>query len=204
MFVLYPRVPLYAALLATWALFAGCLAAPRAEEWLAVGYRTPEQTFGTFQTGMKAGLPDLEYRSLSGALKRREGFSQLTYREFRSELFRARPWLKLAAQARVRSVTPLADDRVRLVAEVDTWFHDETFEVELVREEFYEIWIDGKRVADDLTSWRSLAREKNRALVVTVPLPEGRTVPEIGELCAGHEWKLDGFPSLTGNDAETP
>lgn len=204
MFVPLPRVSLYAALCAAWALFAGCLAAPRAKDWLAVGYRTPRQTFATFQTGMRADLPDLEYRSLSGAFKRREGVTQLAYREFRSELFRAKPWLALAAQAHVRSVTPLADDRVRLVAEVDTWFHDETFAVELVREDYYEVWIDGQRVDDDLASWRLLAREKDGALVVTVPLPEGRTVREIGELRAGREWKIDGFPSLTGNDEETP
>jgi len=184
------------------ALLAGCLTAPKPEDWLEVGFRTPEQTFHTFQTGLRAELPDLEYRSLSGGLKRREGISQLAYREFRDRLFRERPWLKLAASARVTQVFPLSDDRVRLEARVDTWFHDEVFALELVREDYYEVWIDGKRAEDDAVPWRRIARARDGSLVVTVPLPEGRTLEEIGELRAGHEWKIDGFPSLAG--AQSP
>ena len=200
------RAPLYAVLLPVWALLAGCrLAAPTPEAWLAVGYRTPEQTFRTFQTGLRAGLPDLEYRCLGTGFKRRaarEGgaFSQLVYREFRAELFRTRPWLKLAACAEIKKVEELAEGRVRLVAEVDTWFHDETFAVELVREDYYELWVGDQRVQDDAAEWRELAREKDGALVVRVPLPPELGAPAIGELRAGREWKIDGFPLSAGGE----
>ena len=70
---------------------AGCLGGPKPEAWLAVGFRTPAQTFRTFQTGLRADLPDLEYRCLGADMKRRVGadgmaLHQLLYREFRSEL----------------------------------------------------------------------------------------------------------------------
>lgn len=187
------RALLYAVLVPAWALLAGCLSAPTPEAWLAVGFRTPEQTFGTFQTGLRAELPDLEYRCLGGELKRRSGGSLLGWLEFRRELFRSQPWLKLAALAEIRDVREVAPGRVRILAEVDTWLHDEAFEVEFVREDYYELWVDGRRVSDDLEPWRRLAREKEGALVVTVPLPEGLGVAEVGELRAGHEWKIDGF-----------
>lgn len=187
------RALLYAVLVPAWALLAGCLSAPTPEAWLAVGFRTPEQTFGTFQTGLRAELPDLEYRCLGGELKRRSGGSLLGWLEFRRELFRSQPWLKLAALAEIRDVREVAPGRVRILAEVDTWLRDEAFEVEFVREDYYELWVDGRRVSDDLEPWRRLAREKEGALVVTVPLPEGLGVAEVGELRAGHEWKIDGF-----------
>jgi hypothetical protein len=198
------RALAYAFLLWAWALSPGCLSAPRAKDWLAVGFRTPEQTFRTFQTGLRAGLPELEYRCLGDGFKRRAAgevgtFSLLAYAEYRRELFKAQPWLKLAAKARIRSVKELAPDRVQILAEVDTWFHDESFTVELVREDFYELWSaasigPSKKVADDFADWSRIARARGDSLVVTVPLPEGRTVADLGELRAGGEWKIDGFP----------
>jgi len=190
------RAPLYAVVLAAWALLSACLSAPGPEDWLEVGFRTPEQTFRTFQTGLRAELPDLEYRCLGTEFKVRNGVTQLAYREFRRELFRSQPWLKLAATARVLRIEPRGEGRVRLEAEVSTWFHEERFTVNLVREEYYELWSDGQRAADDLASWRRLAREREGELVVTVPLPPGRTLREIDELRAGREWKIDGFASL--------
>ena len=91
---------------------------------------------------------------------------------------------------------------MRLVAEVDTWFHDETFEIDLVEEEFYELWVDGERVQDDYLDWRRVAKERDGTLVVTVPL-EGVDASEVGEVRAGHEWKIDGFP-LGGDDEGAP
>jgi hypothetical protein len=189
------RALLYAVLLQAWALLAaGCLCPPTNEAWLAVGFRTPEQTFRTFQTGLRAKDPDLEYRCLGNDFKRREGVSQLVYREFRRELFRTRPWLKLAARAEVKRVEELADGRARLVAEVDTWFHDETFAIELVREDFYELYVDGKRAADDGVRWKDLVRAHGEELAITVPLPAGLEPLSIGEVRVGREWKIDGFP----------
>lgn len=194
------RALAYALLLSAWALGAGCLSRPRAADWLAVGFRSPEQTFRTFQTGLRAGLPDLEYRSLGADFKHRSGGTLLAYVEFRRELFRQQPLLKLAAKAKIEEVRQLSPERVRIVAEVDTWFRDQTFAVDLVREDFYELYIGDKRVADDLADWGRLARERDGTLIVSVPLPSGMAALEVGELRAGSEWKIDGFPSAPGSE----
>jgi hypothetical protein len=193
------RALAYALVLSAWALTACCLSAPRTEDWLALGFRSPEQTFRTFQTGLRAGLPDLEYRCLGAEFKRRAAeelgsMSLLGYVEYRRELFRTQPWLKYAAWAEIRAVRELAPGRVEIQAEVDTWFHDERFAVELVREDFYEVWAGGQRIADDFAEWRRIARERDGSLVVTVPMPDGRGVADLEELRAGGEWKIDGFP----------
>jgi hypothetical protein len=199
----------YASLLPAWALLASCLSRPVAEDWLAVGFRSPEQTFRTFQTGLRAGLPDLEYRCLGSDFKRRAageigGFSLLGYVEYRRELFREQPLLRLAATARIESVQALSPARVRVVAEVDTWFRDQTFTVDLVREDYYELWVGDRRVDDDLADWRELARERDGTLVVSVPLPPGLAATEVGELRAGHEWKIDDFPAATDSSTGDP
>ena len=198
------RALAYAFLLSAWALSAGCVGPPKPKDWLAVGFRSPEQTFRTFQTGLRAEFPELEYRCLGADFKRRAAgemgaFSLLGYVEFRRELFRTQPYLKYAAWAEIRSVTELAPGRVQIQAEVDTWFHDESFTVELVREDFYELWSDAptshsEKVADDFADWDRIARAREGSLVVTVPMPEGRSVSDLGELRAGGEWKIDGFP----------
>src|SRR5262245_33705193 len=105
------RAVAYVFVLTAWALSASCLSAPRPEDWLGVGFRSPEQTFRTFQTGLRAGLPDLEYRCLGSDFKQRAGgLTLLGYAEYRRELFKAQPWLKLAAKAKIRSVRELAPD----------------------------------------------------------------------------------------------
>jgi len=201
------RAALYAAGVCAWALLAGCLAAPTPEAWLAVGFRTPEATFRTFQTALRSDQAQLEYLCLGTDFKRRlarelGSVSLLGYLEYRRELFRAQPWLKWAATAEIREVQRLSEHRVRLVAEVDTWLHDETFAVELVREDFWELYVDGQRRHDDLASWRGLAREREGALSVSVPLPEGLSAAEVSELRAGREWKVDAFLEVAPGPAD--
>jgi hypothetical protein len=187
------RAALYAVGVWAWALLAGCLAAPTPKDWLAVGFRTPEATFGTFQTALRADQGQLEYLCLGAEFKRRVGASLFGYLEYRRELFQAQPWLKWAAMAEIEEVQRLSEHRVRLVAKVDTWLHDETFAVEVVREDYWELYVDGQRRHDDEARWRSLAREHEGELTVRVPLPEGLSAAEVSELRAGREWKIDAF-----------
>lgn len=194
------RHRLYVLLAALWALaLSACLSAPTSEAWLSVGFRSPEQTFATFQTGLRADLPDLEYRCLGGGLKRREGISQLGWREYRRELFRKQPWLKLAARAEIVRLEPLGPGRVRVHAEVDTWFKDVEFAVDLVREDYWELYAGTERVADDEGDWGRMVRERGDELDVRVPRPEGRSAEDLSELRAGREWKIDGFPLGTAD-----
>ena len=189
------RDRLYVFLAALWALaLSACLSGPSDKAWLGVGFRSPEQTFATFQTGLRAELPNLEYRCLADTMKRREGVSETVYREFRRELFGARPWLKLAAKAKIVRREELGPGRVRLHAEVDTWFKDVEFAVDLVREDFYELYAGERRVDDDFGDWERMVRERKDELELRVPRPAGHTLEELSELRAGREWKIDGFP----------
>src|SRR5262249_5132038 len=156
----------YACLLLAWALSAGCLSEPKAEDWLAVGFRTPEQTFRTFQTGLRADLPDLEYRCFGADFKHRVGGSLLAY----VGRLRPQPLLKYAAKAKIKKVQELSPERVRIEAEVNVWFHHRSFTVDFVREDFYELYEGEKRVDDDLADWDRIVRQRNDELVVTVPL----------------------------------
>ncbi len=188
------RALLYGVLVAAWAPLVGCLCPPRAEDWLAVGFQTPEQTFRTFQTGLRADCPDLEYRCLSGDFKEREGVSQLGYREFREQLFRQARWLKFAARARIVEVVELAPDRRRIVARVSVLFYERSFAIDFLREDYFELWSAGQRRSDDELPWEEIAADRDGFLVVSVPLPRELSLQELAELRAGREWKIDGFP----------
>ena len=181
---------------ALWALgLAACLSAPDPEDWLAVGFRSPSQTFRTFQTALRADQPDLEWRCLSAGMKRRDGITQIGYREFREELFRAKPWLKLAARAEVLTVEELSPGRRRIHAQVNAVFRKEAFVVDFVREDFYETWDEEGFLEDDGVPWREIARESDGRLEVRVPMPQGVALDDLTELRAGREWKIDGFPA---------
>ena len=188
------RVLSYAILLAAWAPILGsCLCPPKPQDWLAVGFRTPEQSFRTFQTALRADLPDLEWRTLSSGLKRQIG-AQIGYRVYRAEVFEKAWWLKFAAKARIVETQELAPDRRRVVARVETLFHDETFAIDFAREDYYELWVDGELVQDDLVDWSRIADEEDGELAVRIPIPSGLAPDSSREVRAGHEWKIDDFP----------
>jgi hypothetical protein len=194
----------YASRPSSWALLfvlAGgsglaCLSGPSPKDLLAVGFRTPEQTFATFQTALRADLVDLEYRSLSDHFKRTNRVSGLVYREARERLLAEQPFFKLAARAKILERVDLAPDRVRLTARVDAFFVERSFAVLLVREDYYETRDAEGLLEDDFVPWTSIAAQQGDLLRIGVPMPEGTTVDEIVELRAGREWKIDGFEAL--------
>ena len=184
------RQPMYAFLAPVWAwILCACCVSPAApEDLLAVGVRTPEQTFRTFQTAVRSELLGLEYRCLSPGFKERNGgVTELGWRIFREDL----PWLKYAARAQVLERQDLRDGRIRLVARIDTLFVDETFAVDFVRLDFYETY-EGEGLAEDgYAAWASIARREGDSLVLEVPMPQGYDLTELVELRAGTEWKID-------------
>lgn len=182
-----------AVLLLALPLASACCAAPSAEDWRALSYRSPEAAFRTFQTALGAGQPDLEYRSLSSGFKRREGLSELAYLEFRDALFRAQPWLARAACAEIVAVRELAPDRVRLLARARFLFSRRSFEVELVREDFYELWKGADLASDGSAPFSELVTKDPSGIVGHTPAPEGVALVDITELRIGREWKIDAF-----------
>lgn len=182
-------------LLAT--LLGACLSKPTAEAWLTVGFHSPGQTFGTFQTALRADQPSLEYRCFGQAMKEREGITEVLYREFRDRLFSRQPWLKRAACARIVEVQPLGPGRERVIARVDTVFVDKTFAVDFVREDFYELRAGESLLEDGFTDFERLVAEDGDALLVRLPLPWGAALTQVSEVRVGREWKIDGFVDVT-------
>lgn len=179
-------------------LTAACVSAPEPEDWMAVGYRRPEETFRTFLTGLAGDRPTLEYRCLADAFKRREGLtSELAYREFRRLLLEDSPWLRHAAEAEVLGVTREGPRRATLDARVSTWFRTVDFRVHLVREDFWELYRDGRKVADDLTDFdASVQRQESPSgtwIYARAPLPTESPDLFPSEVRVGQDWKIDGF-----------
>ena len=182
---------------------AGCISAPETEEWLAVGYRSPEQTFRTFQTALAAGdALDLEYRCLAAELLADEGITQVGYRVMREELMEEQPYLRHAADAKILGIEELSPGRVRLTARVKKLFQEVTFEVVLVEESYWELW-DGERNLDgDVLDGDPGERPDDGALRPSAdgsylygaaPLRGGLDPSAITELRLGREWKIASF-----------
>ncbi|QDU67001.1 hypothetical protein [Engelhardtia mirabilis] len=195
------------------ALLASCSAPrPTPEAWLDVGFRTPEQCFRTFQTAFATDQEDLEYRCLATSMKLREGIDSATYRIARDELLSSTPGLKRVAAAKVRRSWPVGADRWALVAEVKVlWIHRFLL-VELVTEEFFELYVGERRVLDgavDLGRNLFLDESEGKPLLwawVDVEDPLGLATPvdpdAVDELRVGREWKIDSLLPLEREQAE--
>lgn len=161
---------------------------------LDLGYRTPEQTFLTFRTGMRGDLPRLEYACLSSGFRSRNGLSQLAYREFREQWMDENPWLRKGiAEAEVERTVPLAESWVRL--ECSSYGH--RFEVLLVREDFEQAWSGGELVRDELLEDFSAAlleeprADGGRDVYAGTSLPPDAGSAPLTEFRIGREWKID-------------
>ncbi len=171
-----------------------CVTPPDADVILDLGYRTPEQTFFTFQVGMRGDLPRLEYACLSSDFRGRNGLSQLAYREFREQWMDENPWLrKGVAEAAVEARVDLADGVVRL----DCSSYGHAFQVLLVREDFEQAWSGDRLVHDELIEEfsRGLIEEPRddggREVYAGTSLPPEAGGAPLTEFRIGREWKID-------------
>ena len=197
-----PRLPPQLALSCLLGLTA-CVSPPATEQWLALGYRSPEQTFRTFQTALAAGdALDLEYRCLAAELLRREGITQVGYRVMREELMREQPYLRHAADAEILGVEDFGPGRVRLTARVKKYFQEITFEVELVEESYWELWSGERNIDGDVLDGDPgegpddgalEPSHDGRHLYGAVPLHGDLDPDSITELRIGREWKIASF-----------
>ncbi|MCY2960964.1 MAG: hypothetical protein NTY35_12440 [Planctomycetota bacterium] len=177
----------------SWTLLCGaCVSPPEPADILAVGFRTPEQAFRTFQTATRLDNPDLELRCFSLDFRARNRISQLTWREGRAELYARQPWLRAGiAGAEVVDVRSSAGHaRLR----IDTAGGE--YVVELVREDFAEAWAGSERVLDESIDWRTQTgvqpgAGERRWIFGRVAIPSGVDESAITEQRYGREWKID-------------
>jgi len=181
---------------------ACCVAPPTHADLLAVGFRSPELTFRTFQTAVRADDPGAQRRCLAAGFLARHGLSELGFREFWEILEREEPFLRKGiADAEVSSPAEVRGDRARLRARS----HGRTLQVDLRREDFCEAWEGPVKRADeaapfgDRTGVQS-GEDGSRWMYGRMSLPEGVRPERITELRFGREWKIDGFEDLEGKE----
>ncbi|MEX1025530.1 MAG: hypothetical protein WD226_10695 [Planctomycetota bacterium] len=186
------------------ALFvSGCVSIPQPEpaDWLATGFRTPEQTFRTFQTAFAGDQASLEYRCFSREFKRRldPNFTELAYREYRAGLLADQPATKYLAIAELLERSELTDGRVRLVARVDVLWFEEYFEIILVQESFRRVQAgDAVLLAEDIPNIGAVTEVDADSGSIWVWLPgiEGIEPAEFSEILVATDWKIDAFRQL--------
>lgn len=175
---------------------------PDAKELLDVGYRTPEQTFATFQVGWRAEEPDLERLCFSRDFRERHQVSRFNYRVFRERLVSDQPFLRLGiADAKIAGPAEIRGARARLVAKS----HGRTIELELVRDDVIEVWSADRRVVDRYDSFDDHTQTRAsdagvELLWAHVELPENTDASSISEIHLAREWKIDDLRLI---DAET-
>lgn len=211
----FARVPL--ALASVLLGLGSCVCPPSLDEWSEVGFRTPEETLRSFQLAVRADAPRVEYRCLSAKLRR--GVPQIAWREAREEWYAENPFLRSGiAKAEIVSREALGDARYRFVVES----YGRSFVIELVREDFAQVYSEGELVVDELLPYdrsdpyrdafedfASVSAPENGARFVsggiTVPadaLPETPGMPpSISELRIGFEWKVDALGPVEEADS---
>lgn len=189
------RLPFAPALIG-FAALAACVAPPSAEDYLAVGFRTPEQAFASFQTAFAGDQIDLEYRCLSREFRAAQGIDGMTYRLAREELLKEQPFIKWISLGDVIASERLAEDRHRLTVEVKNWVTQQRFHVDLVREDYFEAFVGGRSAFygfEPFTDHVFTDAEDPSILVAFAQAPPEVDPLSVSELSFGREWRISGF-----------
>jgi hypothetical protein len=183
-----------------------CVAPPRPDDWLAVGWRSPTQAFGSFQTAIRADSAELEYRAFSTGFRDRHRISKLGWREAREKLREEYPWLRKGiADAEFKSVPVVEGDRAHGVIVS----HGTEVAIGFVREDFAQLWEGDALVSDELVVFRDATfvqkgGDQTPEFHGHVALPSGdETGSAITELTIGREWKIDSFEAIEATPASS-
>lgn len=176
----------------------GCRVAPaEAEDLLAVGFRSPQQTFRTFQTAVRADQPDLQRRCFSAGFLAENRLSKRNWLEFWDRLREEQPFLRKGlADAEIEGSIERAGDRARLVARS----HGRVLELSFVLDDFGELWVGTEVVVDEPIRFPRTVGvqeqgEGQRWIYGQLALPRSRPIAlsDVTELRFGREWKIDGI-----------
>ncbi len=185
----------FCALLASIVLSA-CVSSPKAEDWLAVGYHSPEQTFRTFQTALKGDQPFLEYACFSDSFRARNRLSRIVWLEARDELHREIPFIKKLGDAEILETTG-SESRASIVARAKFLFCERTFIVHFVREDFWEVWSGDDLLSDDYAELDEIVRLEDGSILVRIDGVDGIEITDITRVVADRYWKIDDFAEVT-------
>ena len=176
---------------------------PKPADWLAVGHTSPEATFRTFLTAFAAGEAGLEYECLSEDFKGRihEEFTEIAYREYRSDLLRKEPSARYLPLAEITDVSYPMPGLARIQASIEVLWHETRVEVDLVRGASLTV----KKGADVLVADPAQSLEEFHLRIPRDPggapgetyrvlwLPEldGISVEEFSEVRYAVDWRID-------------
>lgn len=194
-------------------LLAGCnVPAPTVRQGLDYGFRTPEQTFRSWRTAVQGDLLVEEYKTLSKSWRARNGGTSLfTYSEARDTVLERYPQLRWALYRAKEPEVLARGERVALLQSRvpgPLWFGDKWLVVQLVREGFWDVWvdsdpyqpIDGRTVRDIVDSQNLYFSDKQGTPllygIVQVQPDDAKWPAEVGLLQVGWEWKIDDFQLL--------
>lgn len=184
-----------------------CVTPPDPADWLAVGFRSPRQTWRTYQTALAGDQAELEYRCFAASFKGRYGFSVLEYVEFRDQLLDEQPLVRFAAEAEVVSERRSVDGNYHeLIAEISKLGTTVQIRVLLEREAFAELWVEDEQVQSigldrlDDAQWSQLNANNRSGFGVSAfvdyelwedPPPNGEyDEGAVSEFRIGAEWKI--------------
>ncbi len=185
------------------ALTGACVSPPSAEDYLSVGFRSPEQTFRSFQTAMAGDQIDLEYRCLGQNFRLENSIDGMTYRLAREELFDKNPFIKLVTQGEITSSERTHPDRHVLTVRVKNWFADRSFRVLLVREDYFEAFQEERSRFFDFDSFEEHVfsdEDSPSVLYAIAQAPPDVDPSQLTELCFGREWRIAGFEPLAESE----
>ena len=184
-----------------WSSGGCCVPPPDTRQAVEYGFQTPEQAFESFRTAVQGELFEYEYRCFSSSWKKRNGVgSLLLYLEVRDQLMAENPFLKKGIyDAKVLSADRPAPDRALIEAES----HGRRLVVRLVRQEFWEIRVEGELLADDevrdllgeeIVVLQEVSVDSGRyVLWGYVPIDDPGLAKVFSLVSFGREWKIDYF-----------
>jgi hypothetical protein len=144
---------------------------------------------------VRADDPGLLRRCLSADFVARNHLSEQVFRTFWEELNKKEPYLRKGiADARAQGPVEIRGDRALIRSET----HGRKLEVELVREDFCELWAGGEKIVDEAAPFRERTGVQSAAdgsawMYGRLALPAGAPAERVTELRFGREWKIDAF-----------
>jgi hypothetical protein len=194
-------------------LVAGCqVPEPTVRQGLDYGFRTPEQTFRSWRTAVQGDLLVEEYKTLSKSWRARNGGTSLfTYSEARDTVLERYPQLRWALYRAKEPEVLARGERVALLQSRvpgPLWFDDKWLVVQLVREGFWDVWVDSDpyqpidgRTVSDIVDSRNLYFSDQQGTpllygIVQVKPEDAEWPDDVGLLQVGWEWKIDEFQLL--------